>query len=183
MCFPNQCDEGRDEMSDVINITVTTSEMNNISIARFLSNKFNNGFDDTNNIINVTVTTSETFNISITEAPKPIIIEMSSSNIQGERGPQGLQGEIGPQGLQGEIGPQGPPGRDGTAELTWSDFTTKWSIEPTLIGRISEGTIYKYTYNSIVRYRFIPSHYSPRYDAFYSNYDGVNLTNLLAIRG
>lgn len=100
----------------------------------------------------------------------------------GSVGPQGPSGSIGPQGIQGEVGPQGPSGSVGPAGPspfpTWIDLATGWNAEPTLNTTIPSGEVYTYTYNGpATYYRFIATDGSQ--DAFYENFDGVTLTDLV----
>ena len=63
--------------------------------------------------------------------------------------------------------------------LTWTDYATGFSVEPTLLETIAEGDVYEYTYNGGTNaYRLVGN---PT-DAFYSNYDAATdtLTGLLA---
>lgn len=73
----------------------------------------------------------------------------------------------------------------GTASATWTDYATKWDTAPTLNEVITGGTVYNYTWNSVTRYRFVPSTYDSSLDAFYENYDSGTdtLTNLIVARG
>ena len=66
---------------------------------------------------------------------------------------------------------------------SWDYYALNWSEEPTLIASITEGDVYAYVLNGITRYRFVPTIYTPIEDAFYSDFDGTNLTGLISKRG
>ena len=67
--------------------------------------------------------------------------------------------------------------------FTWTYLYTKWSVEPTLNTTITGGDVYNYTLDGTTRYRFVPTIYDPKQDAFYSNFDGTNLTGLITTKG
>lgn len=101
---------------------------------------------------------------------------------QGDTGPQGPSGSIGPQGIQGEVGPQGPSGSVGpmgpSPFPTWIDLATGWNVEPVFNTALAGGDVYTYTYDGpATYYRYIATDGS--IDAFYDNFDGVNLTDLV----
>jgi len=128
---------------------------------------------------------------------------------KGAKGDKGEKGDPGPQGKKGEDGRSGRiprhkiqngaiafeqrPGEfgewikfnmtnqyySGGRGLTWTDYATGFSSEPTLLETIAEGDVYQYTYNGgTTAYRLVGN---PT-DAFYSNYDSATdtLTGLLA---
>ena len=66
---------------------------------------------------------------------------------------------------------------------TWEYLAYNWSEEPTIITTISSGDVYEYKLDDSTRYRLVPSPYDATQDAFYSNFDGTNLTNLITARG
>jgi hypothetical protein len=68
-------------------------------------------------------------------------------------------------------------------EETWEYLSYNWSEEPTLITAISSGDVYEYKLDESTRYRLVPNPYNPTQDAFYSDFDGTNLTNLITTRG
>lgn len=67
--------------------------------------------------------------------------------------------------------------------ITWEYLVMNWSVEPTLNTAITAGDVYDYTLNGTTRYRFVPTNYNPTQDAFYANFDGTNLNNLITTRG
>ena len=71
----------------------------------------------------------------------------------------------------------------GSNSLTWEKLVLTWSTEPIELATITSGTVLSYTLDSITRYRLIPTTYNPTQDAFYANFDGVTLTNLIVARG
>ena len=66
---------------------------------------------------------------------------------------------------------------------TWEYLVNNWSVEPVLNATITGGEVYTYILRGTTHYRFIPTTYDPTQDAFYSNFDGTNLTNLITTRG
>lgn len=66
---------------------------------------------------------------------------------------------------------------------TWEYLAYNWSEEPTLITAISSGDVYEYKLDESTRYRLVPNPYNATQDAFYSDFDGTNLTNLITTRG
>ena len=71
----------------------------------------------------------------------------------------------------------------GAVNDTWVGLVNHWSVEPFFIALITGGDVFGYTLSGITRYRFIPTDYNPTLDAFYSDFDGTNLTNLITTRG
>ena len=67
--------------------------------------------------------------------------------------------------------------------LTWEYFVLNWSTNPTFNTNITGGRVFDYTLNGVTRYRFIPIPYNATGDAFYSSFDGTNLTGLIITRG
>lgn len=69
--------------------------------------------------------------------------------------------------------------------LNWADLATSWDAAPTLNKNITGGAVYNYTFNSVTRYRFVPSTYDPSQDSFYENFDNVTdtLSDLIVSRG
>lgn len=72
-----------------------------------------------------------------------------------------------------------------TGSLTWGFLKDQWDTAPTLNKTITGGSVYNYTYNSVLRYRFVPSVYDPTTDAFYNNFNDMTdtLTGLIVARG
>lgn len=66
--------------------------------------------------------------------------------------------------------------------LTWDFLVDNWSVKPTKVF-IPTGKVFTYTLLGTTRYRFVPTIYNPTQDAFYSNFDGTTLTNLITTRG
>lgn len=62
--------------------------------------------------------------------------------------------------------------------ITWEFYATNWDTAPTANKIITGGTVYNYTYDSITRYRFVPSTYTPQADVFYTNFN--NITDVLS---
>jgi hypothetical protein len=76
----------------------------------------------------------------------------------------------------GDIDPGTGPGT-----VTWISLVTGYNAEPTLFATIASGDVYLYTYSpSTTYYRHIASDLSE--DAFYENFDGTNLTDLLVTK-
>lgn len=67
--------------------------------------------------------------------------------------------------------------------LVWDYLAANWSVEPTELATISEGVVWEYTLDSTTRYRLVPTPYDATEDAFYADFDGTNLTNLIVTRG
>ena len=65
--------------------------------------------------------------------------------------------------------------------LTWIDYVTGFTSEPTLTQTISTGDVYTYTYPNTVLYRLVPS--GLEQDAFYSVFSGGVLSVLVATKG
>ena len=72
-------------------------------------------------------------------------------------------------------------------ESSWIALASQWQSAPTLAGTIALGDVYTYTYDdgasgATTRYRLVPSTYSATTDAFYTGFDGTNLTGLVTTR-
>jgi hypothetical protein len=65
----------------------------------------------------------------------------------------------------------------------WTSLSTQWSVEPSQIGTTVDGDVYEYTLLGTTRYRLVPSPYDPTLDAFYADWDGTDLSNLIISRG
>jgi hypothetical protein len=69
----------------------------------------------------------------------------------------------------------------------WASLATLWDNTPTKINDAtvngSVGSVYKYTYRGVDRYRFVPNLYDPVMDGFYSNFSEGVLSGLIASRG
>lgn len=66
--------------------------------------------------------------------------------------------------------------------LTWDYYVMHWDTEPTLNATITNGEVYNYTLDGVTRYRFVPTTYTSSGDAFYTTFDGSNLTGLIISR-
>ena len=64
---------------------------------------------------------------------------------------------------------------------TWSDYANGPSEVPVLAATIASGEVYSYVYGATTLYRHIPTA-NPYGDAFYSNFDGTNLSGLVVSR-
>lgn len=69
----------------------------------------------------------------------------------------------------------------------WIDLVSSFKTPPTINGAIGSGTVWNYVYDdgaggNVNRYRLVPSPYDPSLDAFYSGFDGTNLTGLIVTR-
>lgn len=126
-----------------------------------------------------------------------VVATTSSVATTGPQGPQGPQGPTGPTGAAGSTGatgptgpagstgatgatgPQGPQGDPGVSDFpTWTDLAVGWNAEPAFNTALAGGDVYTYTYDTgITYYRYIANNGS--IDAFYDDFDGVNLTNLV----
>lgn len=94
----------------------------------------------------------------------------------GPAGATGATGATGPAGPTGPTGPQGDPGVDNFP--TWTDLATGWNTEPVFNTALAGGDVYDYVYDGpVTYYRYIANDGS--LDAFYSGFDGVNLTGLV----
>jgi hypothetical protein len=67
--------------------------------------------------------------------------------------------------------------------MSFEYLLINWSVAPSLTAEITNGSVYQYILNSVTRYRFVPTTYDPTQDAFYANFDGTTLTNLIIRRG
>lgn len=70
-----------------------------------------------------------------------------------------------------------------SSSLSWNYLVSNWSIVPSFITNITEGSVYNYELEGVVRYRVVPLIYNPILDCFYENFDGSVLTNLIVSRG
>ena len=67
--------------------------------------------------------------------------------------------------------------------FSWEYLVANWTAIPTLNATITSGDVYNYNLDGTIRYRFVPSTYTPTQDAFYTNFDGTTLTGLITKRG
>jgi len=73
--------------------------------------------------------------------------------------------------------------KDKLDNLGWLELANMWTSEPTLTASIASGDVYTYTYGTPNYYRLDPQPYVSTSDQFFSDFDGTNLTGLLATRG
>ena len=66
--------------------------------------------------------------------------------------------------------------------LTWAFLVVNWDNPPTFVATIAGYDVYLYTLNSVDRYRSIPEPYVNNLDAFWEDFDGTNLINLITNR-
>lgn len=64
----------------------------------------------------------------------------------------------------------------------WLQYVTLFDSSPTLLATIVDGDVYSYIYQSITRYRLISNPYTTYNDAFYSSFNGITLSGLIARR-
>lgn len=97
---------------------------------------------------------------------------------------------------KGDRGIQGPPGRNGgiistgggggAAAVNWGVYATNAQTNGNT-ATIAAGEVLEYVLDAVVVYRFyttaVDSQGYPNEDSFYSAFDGVNLTGLIATRG
>jgi len=70
----------------------------------------------------------------------------------------------------------------GASINTWIYYVSTWDNPPEFIEDISGGSVYRYTQDAIIRYRFVPSPYVPSQDAFYNTYNDSTLSGLIISR-
>jgi hypothetical protein len=71
----------------------------------------------------------------------------------------------------------------GDLALTWAALATTWDSPPTPAATIAAGAVYSYARGGVQRYRLVPSPYVAAQDAFYSDFDGTDLSGLIVARG
>lgn len=126
--------------------------------------------------------TSSTSSSTIIQTNVPVPGATGPQGPTGATGPQGIQGNTGNTGPQGSAGPAGPTGPQGDPGVdnfpTWTDLATGWNTEPVFNTALAGGDVYDYIYDGpVTYYRYIANDGS--LDAFYSGFDGVNLTGLI----
>lgn len=67
-------------------------------------------------------------------------------------------------------------------ERGWIDYVSHWSEQPTQIAIIDDGIVFTYVLDSVTRYRLVPDPYLPENDAFYENWNGTILSDLIVSR-
>jgi hypothetical protein len=72
-------------------------------------------------------------------------------------------------------------GQDATLN-SWIYYVSTWDTPPEFLETVTDGSIYRYTQNATIRYRFVPSPYVSSQDAFYSTYNSPNLSGLIVSR-
>ena len=104
---------------------------------------------------------------------------------------------VGSQGLPGEGVPAGGTERQVLAKIDATDYNTEWrsnwydytmNVEYTGVeATIAAGIVYTCSVDGGTVYRFVNSTNNvngyPVEDSFYNDFDGTNLTNLIATRG
>jgi len=66
--------------------------------------------------------------------------------------------------------------------LTWGFLVVNWDNPPIFVAAITGYDVYLYTLNGVDRYRSIPDPYINNLDAFWEDFDGTNLINLITNR-
>ena len=141
-----------------------------------------------NTVNKITVETNNT-SVNIAEENPKITIQSN-----GDQGPTGPQGD---QGIPGEGVPTGGTARQALTKIDGTDYNTEFksnwfdystNVEYTGVETaIAAGTVYTCSIDGGTIYRFVNSTNNangyPIEDSFYTNFDGTNLTNLIATRG
>ncbi len=115
---------------------------------------------------------------TIIETNVPVPGPTGPTGATGSPGATGPAGSMGPAGATGATGPTGPAGPQGDPGIdnfpSWTDLATGWNTEPVFDTALAGGDVYEYTYDGpITYYRYIANDGS--LDAFYENFDGVNI--------
>lgn len=126
--------------------------------------------------------TSTSGGTTIIETNVPVPGPTGPTGATGAQGPTGATGPAGATGATGATGPAGPTGPQGDPGVdnfpTWTDLATGWNTEPVFNTALAGGDVYDYVYDGpVTYYRYIANDGS--LDAFYSGFDGVNLTGLI----
>lgn len=67
--------------------------------------------------------------------------------------------------------------------LTWINYVSEWATAPVELTSISGGNVFRYERaGGDIYYRLVPEPYIPENDAFYQNFDGSTLSDLLIQR-
>lgn len=116
---------------------------------------------------------------SIIQTNVPVPGPTGATGATGAQGPTGATGSAGAAGATGPAGPAGPQGDPGVDNFpTWTDLATGWNTEPVFNTALVGGDVYDYVYDGpVTYYRYIANDGS--IDAFYSGFDGTNLTGLI----
>jgi len=106
----------------------------------------------------------------------------------GPTGPAGIgsigpTGQLGPTGDIGPVGIAGPTGPAGiSSDSAWLHYVTTWDIPPALSGILPSGNVYIYNLDSVDRYRYVPTIYTPQGDIFYGAFISGVLYNQIISR-
>lgn len=67
--------------------------------------------------------------------------------------------------------------------ITWINYVSEWTAPPVLNATIPSGSVYAYSNAQLGQiFRLVPNPYDPAVDAFYSTFDGTNLSDLITTR-
>jgi hypothetical protein len=66
--------------------------------------------------------------------------------------------------------------------LNWTYLVSSWDTAPTLTAPLAGGSVYTYILDSVTRYRFVPEPYVAAQDAFYNDFNGMSVTDLVTRR-
>jgi len=130
--------------------------------------------------------------VSVSATPAKIDINPIDTKIEIQS-----QGAQGAQGATGQGVPTGGTARQALTKIDGTDYNTEfksnwfdYSINVEYTGAetaITAGTVYTCSIDSGTIYRFVNSTNNangyPSEDSFYTNFDGVNLANLITTRG
>lgn len=67
--------------------------------------------------------------------------------------------------------------------LNWAFLAINWDSSPVVNASITGGVVWTYIYNSVTRYRFVPTTYDASEDAFYTTFSSPTLSGLIVTRG
>jgi len=65
----------------------------------------------------------------------------------------------------------------------WAFLAINWDTSPVVNASITGGVVWTYIYNSVTRYRFVPTTYDTSEDAFYTTFTDPTLSGLIVTRG
>lgn len=85
--------------------------------------------------------------------------------------------------LLGRKGDKGDKGDSGDGSDNWVNLMSLWTESPTQLYSSINGVILAYSHQETTKYRFVPTPYNSYEDAFYEDWDGVELMRLIARRG
>lgn len=72
------------------------------------------------------------------------------------------------------------------AALTWSKLATEWDEPPFLVGSSfipTQGVVFRYVLDNVVRYRLVPEFYTGAEDAFFERFSNGACTGFIVARG